>query len=106
MLTRNLQQLNGKGHDFPWTTVSRYLNAAGVGFSDPRRSFLQLLFHRRHEITKLVHSGHRTALRTLIGNVLNQWRKDMRSAGVDSQAVEHTLGLTPEEYRSNGQNKG
>ena len=97
MLTRNFQQLNGKGHDFPWTTVSRYLNAAGMGLADPRRSFLQQLFYRRDEITKLIHSGHRSALRSLIGEVLNQWRKEMRTAGVDSQTVEHTLGLMPEE---------
>lgn len=98
MLTRNIQQLNGHGHDFPWTTVSRYLNAAGVGLSDPRRSYLQQLFHRRHEITKLIHSRRQTALRTLIGNVLKQWRNEMRSAGIDTQTVEHTLGLTREEY--------
>ncbi len=98
MLTRNFQQMNGKSHDFSWTTVSRYLNAAGVGLSDPRRSFLQHLFHCRHEITKLIHSGHRNPLRTVIGNVMNQWRKEMRSVGLDSHAVEYTLGLTTEEY--------
>ncbi|MEJ7592451.1 MAG: hypothetical protein WKF77_12945 [Planctomycetaceae bacterium] len=98
MLTRNFQQLNGKGHAFPWTTVSRYPNAAGVGLADPRRSFLQQLFHRRDEITRLIHSSRRAALQAIIGDVLNHWRKEMRSAGIDSQAVEYTLGLTPEEY--------
>ena len=106
MLTRNFQQMNGKSHDFPWTTVSRYLNAAGVGLSDPRRSFLQQLFHRRHKITILIHSGHRTALQAIIGDVLNHWRKEMRSAGIDSQAVEYTLGLTPEEYTGSVRSKG
>ena len=106
MLTRNFQQLNGKGHDFPWTTVSRYLNAAGVGLSDPRRSFLQQLFHRRHEITRLIHSSRRAALQAIIGDVLNHWRKEMRSAGIDSQAVEYTLGLTPEEYNGSVRSKG
>ncbi len=106
MLTRNFQQLNGNGHDFPWTTVSRYLNAAGAGLSDPRRSFLQQLFDRRHEITGLIHSGHRNPLRTVIGNVMQQWRKEMRAAHVNADTIEHTLGLTPVEYSGNGSDKG
>ena len=106
MLTRNFQQLNGKGHDFPWTTVSRYLNAAGVGLSDPRRSFLQQLFHRRHEITRLIHSSRRAALQAIIGDVLDHWRKEMRSAGIDTQAVEYTLGLTPDEYNGSLRDRG
>jgi len=106
MLTRNFQQLNGNGHDFPWTTVSRYLNAAGAELSDPRRSFLQKLFHRRHEITGLIHSGRRNPLRTVIGNVMHQWRKEMRAAQVNADTIEHTLGLTPVEYTGSGPDKG
>lgn len=106
MLTRNFQQLNGHGHDFPWTTVSRYLNAAGVELSDPRRSFLQQLFHHRHEITKLIHSRHRGPLRTVIGNVMHQWRKEMRAAHFNPDTLEHTLGLTPVEYAGSGPDKG
>ena len=98
MLTRNFQQLNGKGLDFPWTTVSRYVNAAGVGLSDPRRSFLQQLFHRRDEITKAIHAGDNIKLPKIVGNVLSDWRKEMRSAAFDSQTMEHTLGLIPDEY--------
>ncbi len=102
MLTRNFQQLNGHGQDFPWTTVSRYLNAAGVELSDPRRTFLQQLFHRRHEITKLIHSGHRNPLRAVIGSVMNQWRKEIRWAHFNPDTMEHTLGLTPVEYAASG----
>lgn len=105
MLTRNFQQLNGKGLDFPWTTVSRYVNAAGVGLSDPRRSFLQQLFHRRDEITKAIHAGDNIKLPKIVGNVLSDWRKEMRSAAFDSQTMEHTLGLIPDEYAVIVQNR-
>ena len=97
IVTRNFQQLNGQRSDFPWTTVSRYLNAAGVGVSDPRRTFLQQLFYRKDEITDAMNSGRRREFLTIVGAILKQWRKQVRAEGVDPQSVEHTLGLTPEE---------
>ena len=97
MVTRNFQQLNGNGYDFPWTTVSRYLNAAGIGVSDPRRTFLQQLFHRKDEVTDAIDSDNRTASLAVIGEIVKKWRKEVRAANRDPQSVEHTLGLTPEE---------
>lgn len=97
IVTRNFQQLNGKGHGFPWATISRYLNAAGVGISDPRRKFLQQLFHRKDEVADAIDSDNRPARLTIIGEILRQWRKEPRPARCDAQSVEHTLGLMPEE---------
>ena len=97
IVTRNFQQLNGMGYDFPWTTVSRYLNAAGVGVSDPRRAYLQQMFHRKDEITNAIDSHNRSAYLTLIGQILKHWRKELRAANRDPQSIEYTLGLTPAE---------
>ena len=106
IVIRNFQQLNGRGYDFPWSTVSRYLNAAGVGVSDPRRTFLQQLFHRKDEITDAIDSDNRPALLAIIGEILKQWRKEVRAANRDPQSVEDTLGLTSEERDGKGkQNK-
>jgi hypothetical protein len=85
------------GYDFPWTTVSRYLNAAGVGVSDPRRAYLQQMFHRKDEITNAIDSHNRSAYLTLIGQILKHWRKELRAANRDPQSIEYTLGLTPAE---------
>jgi len=100
IVTRNFQQLNGRGSDFPWTTVSRYLNAAGVGVSDPRRAFLQQLFQRKDEVTDAINSDHRPAALAVVRQVLKRWRTELRAAHRDPQSVEYTLGLTAEERGS------
>lgn len=97
IVTRNFQQLNGMGYDFPWTTVSRYLNAAGVGVSDPRRTYLQQLFHHKDEITDALNSRNRSAYLTIMGQILKHWRTQIRAANHDPQSIEYTLGLTPAE---------
>lgn len=97
IVTRNFQQLNGRGYDFPWTTVSRYLNAAGVGVADPRRKFLQQLFDRKDEITEAIASRDKAAPVTIVKKVLSRWRKDLRAARRDPGSCEHTLGLTAQE---------
>lgn len=101
-LTRNFQQLNGQGYDFSWTTVSRYLNAAGVGVADPRRKYLQRLFDRKDEVTAAITSDNRRATSDVVKHVLRQWRRDMRAANQDPQRAEHTLGLTLEERGHGG----
>lgn len=100
IVTRNFQQLNGQGYDFPWTTVSRYLNAAGVGLSDPRRTFLQELFNCKDEVTDALASDDRPAALAVTRQVLKRWRRKLRAANRDPQSVEHTLGLTIEERSS------
>ncbi|MEO2017102.1 MAG: hypothetical protein ABGZ53_22330 [Fuerstiella sp.] len=100
IVIRNFQQLNGYGCDFAWTTVSRYLNAAGVGLSDPRRNFLQKLFDRKDEITDAINSGNRPAALAVIRQVLKRWRTELRAANRDPLPVQHTLGLTAEERGS------
>lgn len=100
IVTRNFQQLNGRWTDFPWTTVSRYLNAAGVGVSDPRRAFLQQLFQRKDEVTDAINSGHTPAALAVVRQVLERWRTELRAAHRDPKSVEHTLGLTAEERGS------
>ena len=97
IVTHNFQQLNGRGSDFPWTTVSRYLNAAGVGVSDPRRTFLQQLFQRKDEVTDAIKHDNGQALLVVISQILKRWRTEVRAAKGDPQSVEHTLGLTAEE---------
>jgi len=97
IVTRNFQQLNGRGSDFPWSTVSRYLNAVGVGASDPRRAFLQQLFEHKDQVTNAINSDNRPAALTVIRQVLKRWRTELRKAHRDPQSVEHTLGLTAEE---------
>lgn len=97
IVTRNFQQLNGMSYDFPWTTASRYLNAAGVGVSDPRRTYLQQLFHRKDEITNAINSRNRSASLTIIGQILKHWRKQLCAANLEPQSIEHTLGLSSTE---------
>ena len=97
MVTRNFQQFNGKGTHFPWATVSRYLNAAGVGLSDPRRTYLLQLFQRKDDIRHAVDASNQPALRAIIRDVLRRWRQEMRAADIDPQLIQHTLGLLPEE---------
>ena len=97
IVTRNFQQLNGQGYGFPWTTVSRYLNAAGLGISDPRRTFLQQLFLRKDEVTDAINHDNGPALLVVIRQVLKRWRTEIRAAKGDPQSVEPTLGLTAEE---------
>jgi len=97
MVIRNFQQMNGKGYDFPWSTISRYLNAAGVGVADPRRLFLQHVFQRKNELTTALDGNHRRGVLSILGEILPRWRKEVRAANQDPQAVEHTLGLTREE---------
>ena len=97
IVTRNFQQLNGRGYDFPWTTVSRYLNAAGVGVADPRRKFLHRLFDCKDEITDAVRSGDEATRLAIVKKVLSGWRKDLRASRHDPDSVKHTLGLTAEE---------
>ena len=94
IVTRNFQQLNGRGYDFPWTTVSRYLNAAGVNLSDPRRTFLQQLFQRKDEVTDAINSDNGPASLAVIRQVLKRWRTKVRAANRDPRSIEHTLGLT------------
>ncbi len=100
IVTRNFQQLNGRGYDFPWTTVSRYLNAAGVDVSDPRRTFLQQLFQRKDEVTDAINSDNGPASLAVIRQVLKRWRTKVRAANRDPRSIEHTLGLTSEERGS------
>ncbi|MDA1055650.1 MAG: hypothetical protein O3C40_35085 [Planctomycetota bacterium] len=97
IVTRNFQQLNGRGSDFPWTTVSRYLNAIGVGVSDPRRAYLQQLFDRKDEVTDAINANNKPAALAVIRQVLKRWRTAMRAAHRDPQSIEHKLGLTAEE---------
>ncbi len=97
IVTRNFQQLNGRGYRFPWTTVSRYLNAAGVGVSDPRRTFLQQLFQRKDDVTDAINHDNGPALLAVIRQVLKRWRTEVRAAKGDPQSIEHTLGLTAAE---------
>ena len=96
-LTRNFQQLNGQSYDFSWTTVSRYLNAAGVGVSHPRRNYLQQLFDRKNEVADAINSDNKPAALAIVKQVLKRWRKDLRADNKDPQSVEHTLGLTTDE---------
>jgi hypothetical protein len=100
IVIRNFQQLNGRGYDFTWPTVSRYLNAAGVGMSDPRRNFLHKLFDRKDEITHVINSGDRPAALAIVRQVLKRWRTELRAANRDPKSVQHTLGLTAEERGS------
>lgn len=97
IITRNFQQLNGNGADYHWATVSRYLNAAGLGSTDPRRAFLQQLFERRDEITTALQANQRSKIAGVVAEVLRQWRKGERSAGRDPLTTERILGLTAEE---------
>ena len=97
IVTRNFQQLNGRGSDFPWTTVSRYLNAVGVGVSDPRRVFLQKLFERMDEITNAINANKQAAAVAVVRQILKRWRTVQRKAHRDPQSIEHQLGLTAEE---------
>jgi len=73
------------------------LVAAGIGMSDPRRSYLQQLFERKDEVTDAVNSNNGSELLAVIRQVLKRWRKNVRAANRDPLAIEHTLGLTPEE---------
>lgn len=98
VLTRNFQQLNGRGYDVAWTTVSRYLNAAGVGIADPRRLFWQRLFEQREEIAEAIQAKDDATTRSLIRNILVSWRKQVLGDEVDPETVEHRLGLMPSEY--------
>jgi len=97
IVTRNFQQLNGRKSDFPWTTVSRYLNAVGIGVSDPRREFLQQLFERKDEVTDAINADAQPAALAVVRQVLKRWRTALRAAHRDPQSVEHKLGLTAEE---------
>ncbi|MCA9125108.1 MAG: hypothetical protein KDB11_33260 [Planctomycetales bacterium] len=101
IVTRNFQQLNGRWGDFPWTTVSRYLNAVGLGVSDPRREFLQRLFERKDEVTEAHNANNHPAAVAVIRQVLKQWRSAQRATHRDPQSVEYKLGLTAEERGSN-----
>ncbi len=98
VLTRNFQQMNGKGYDIAWSTVSRYLNAAGVGIQAPRRVFWQRLFERKNEITQALRVANQTAVQKTVREILTRWRRNMRASGVDPALVEHRLGLMPEEH--------
>ncbi len=97
VLTRNFQQMNGHGYDVAWPTVSRYLNAAGVGIDVPRRLFWQRLFDRKDDITRAVQANDRAAVRTAVRAVLRRWRKDVRATGGEPAVVENRLGLMPDE---------
>ena len=96
-ITRNFQQLNGRDPDLSWTAASRYLNAAGVGISHPRRKFLQQLFERKDEITEAMNSNKRSAASVIVKQVLKRWRTEMRANNLDPQSIEYSLGLTAEE---------
>ncbi len=102
VLTRNFQQLNGRGYDVAWPTVSRYLNAAGIGIRDPRRLFWQRLFRRKGEITEAIQAENEAVIRRVIQDVLRSWRQEVRASGGDPVAAEHRLGLTPQEHRAKG----
>ena len=102
VLTRNFQQMNGRGYDVAWPTVSRYLNAAGVGIHDPRRLFFQRLFHRKDKIAAAIQAENDGAGRRVIRDVLLLWQQEVRANGGDPAAVEHRLGLTPQEHRAKG----
>ncbi len=102
VLTRNFQQMNGRGYGVAWPTVSRYLNAAGVGIRDPRRLFCQRLFHRKDEIAAAIQAENEGAGRRVIRDVLQRWRQEVRASGANPAAVEHRLGLTPQEHRAKG----
>ncbi|MDA1055761.1 MAG: hypothetical protein O3C40_35660 [Planctomycetota bacterium] len=101
VVSRNFQQLNGCWGDFPWTTVSRYLNAVGLGVSDPRREFLQQLFERKDEITVSLNANNHPASLNVIRQVLKRWRSALRATDRDPRSVEYKLGLTTEERGSN-----
>ena len=101
VVSRNFQQLNGCWGDFPWTTVSRYLNAVGLGVSDPRREFLQQLFERKDEITEALDANDHPASLVVIRQVLKRWRSALRATDRDPRSVEYKLGLTSEERGSN-----
>jgi hypothetical protein len=101
IVARNFQQLNGRWGDFPWTMVSRHLNAVGLGVSDPRRAFLQQLFERKDEITDALNANNRPAALAVIRQVLKRWRTALRAARRDPRSVEYKLGLTTEERGSN-----
>lgn len=97
IVTRNFQQLNGHGYDFPWSTVSRYLNAAGVGVADPRRAFLHELFHRKDDIRKAIDKKNNKEALAIVRNILKHWRKEVRADHGDPQSIEYKLGLTKAE---------
>ena len=101
IVARNFQQLNGRWGDFPWTMVSRHLNAVGLGVSDPRRVFLQQLFERKDEITDALNANNQPAALAVIRQVLKRWRRALRAADRDPRSVEYKLGLTTEERGSN-----
>ena len=100
-LTRNFQQLNGQGRVFSWTSVSRYLNAAGIGISDPRRRYLEHLFDHGDEITDAIHSEDADATLRVVRHVLRRWRTELRTSNQDPTSIEHTLGLTAYERGRN-----
>ena len=91
VLTRNFQQINGRGYHAAWPTVSRYLNAAGVGIRDPRRLFWQRLFHRKDEITEAIQAKNEAAGRRVIRDVLPPWRHSPETKSLFSNLAELSM---------------
>ena len=101
ILTRNIQQLNGRGYSITWPSVSRYLNAAGLRLQDPRRRYLEALFEVKEEITAGLNKRP-SAVPQVVQQVLRKWRRQVRRQGKDPQECEHRLGLTARERGLNG----
>lgn len=97
VLTRNFQQLNGRGYQLAWPTVSRYLNAAAIGLDDPRRLFWQRLFAQHTKIRDAIARRDTAAVRRAVRAALRRWRTEIEEAGGDPSTVEYQLGLLPEE---------
>jgi len=97
ILTRNVRQMNGEGYNIQWPTISRYLNAAGLGLSAPQRIWLQEIFKDDSDLRQAVESGNEKIVVRIIGKALKRWRKEMRSWNNDPNDCEHMLGLTDAE---------
>jgi len=93
VLTRNFRQLNGEGHDFEWSTVSRYINARGLGLDDDRRLWLEQMFTVRNELTEALNEQDAEKVCVIVQEALDTWRAE----ATDPEQTEHMLGLTKAE---------
>jgi hypothetical protein len=105
VMTRNFQQMNGRGN-IDWPTVSRYLNAAGLDLNDPRRLYLQDLFAVREQLTDSLRKKTPRDRLALVAGVLRAWRRKVRGLGHDPAAFEYRLGLTVDELQANATRSG